>query len=105
MRQHFALCIFVITSLQHEIGNQPKDQASGDAPITHACQQHNNSQQHAADSQHPKLLDFREKQHHGDASDQRDDHTDEWDEDRDKPDGCRCKNDNKIDCRKNTDLD
>ena len=65
-------------------------------PVAHSGKQHNNTEQQAADSQHAKLFNFGEKQHHGDAADQRNDHTDERDENRDKANRCRGKDHDKV---------
>ena len=105
MDQDFALGVFVAAALHHEIRDQSKNQAGWDAPVAHSGKQHNNTEQQAADSQHTKLFNFGEKQHHGDAADQRNDHTDERDENRDKANRRRGKDHDKVDRRKNTDVD
>ena len=103
--QDFALGVFVAAALHHEIRDQSKNQAGGDAPVAHSGEQHNDAEQQAADGQHTKLFNFGEKQHHGDAADQRNDHTDERDENRDKANRRRGKDHDKVDRRKNTDVD
>lgn len=105
VNQHFALGIFVVTDFHHKIGNQPEDQPGRDAPPAHAGQQHNDTQQHSADGKHTEFLNFGEEQHHRNTADKRHDHADKRNKDRDKTDRRRCENDDKVNCRKNTDVD
>ena len=105
MDQDLTLGIFVTAAPHHKIRNQSKNQAGGDAPVAHSGEKHNDTEQQSADGQHTKFSDFGEKQHHGDAADQWDNHTDERDENRDKANRRRGKNHDKVDRRKNTDVD
>ena len=52
-----------------------------------------------------EFLNFGEEQHHRNTAHKRHDHADKWNKDRDKTDRRRCENDDKVNRRKNTDVD